>query len=563
MTSVSSKVLEAKPHTAVYKMHKYFARRPWNVFADFVSRFTTEGEIVLDPFCGGGVTVVEALKLRRKVVGVDVNPIATYVTSMECTPANLDELRSGFDELSERVGNELSSLYLASCGKCHSQAVADWLEWDEKTKRIKRLKSDCPKCGPVERPATLRDQRNVKAIEQNFEKQVRERKLWFPTTQIPKGDKTSSLLAQGFTSFQDLYTRRNLLAISILRKEIANERSSSTRDLLYFTLSSSLKWASRLSHLRGKIIEGWAMHAYWVYPRSLELNVWNVFKRRYAAVYNGKKYVNEHIGTYCRPARQFNELVDRDGTCFILTQDASHLPIPNDSIDAIITDPPYGGNVNYSELSDFWYVWMNNGRLIDKKAEAVINRTQGKALEDYEALLEVIFRECFRVLKPGKSFVSTFNSNDFRVVASFIVAAIRSGFSLLPEDVQYQTPIRPYMTTFHAMQIGAFVGDFVFEFKKDVLQSKATPKELEFQSLKSDLSQLVSATASRSRPEPKLREQAYGLLIPFLAKYAVTHETTCREAADFFESEFREYESYFRSTRKRLTLMRRRAYLHQ
>ena len=44
---------------------------------------------MLDPFCGGGVTVVEALKLRRKAVGVDVNPIAAYVTSMECTPADL------------------------------------------------------------------------------------------------------------------------------------------------------------------------------------------------------------------------------------------------------------------------------------------------------------------------------------------------------------------------------------------------------------------------------------------------------------------------------------------
>ena len=554
--------MDAKPHTAVYRMHKYFARRPWNVFAELVSIYTSEGEIVLDPFCGGGVTVVEALKLRRRAIGVDVNPLATYVTSMECRPVNLSKFVTAFKELSERAGDEISSYYIAQCSKCGSEAIADWFEWDEKANQIIRLKYNCSRCGSLERAAKESDQRLVRKTERSFADTVRRRGLWFPTTPILPGDKTNSLLAQGFGTFRELFTKRNLLALSILRKEIENTTDEADRKLLSFLLSSSLKWASRQSHLRGKIVEGWAIHAYWVYARSLEMNVWNVYKRRYRAVLNGKMYSEEHIGDYCKFGQHFSDLVDGPATCLLLNQDAAGLPIPDNSVDAVITDPPYGANVNYAELTDFWYIWMSHGQPINKKDEIVINKTQGKTIDDYETRLGSVFKECNRVLKPSKYFVSTFNSKDFRIVASFIMAASRAGLRLLPEGVVYQKPIRPYMTTFHAMQIGAFVGDFIFTFKKEPIQSGNRPVSGELQRLRDKLSQLIEKTAKSGRPEPALREQAYKELIPFLAKYASTDEQRCKDAVDFFESEIREYEKYFKMTRKRLTERRKRVFLN-
>jgi DNA modification methylase len=50
----------AEAHTPVYNMHRYFARRPSNVFEAIVKRYTNPGDIILDPFMGGGVTVVES-----------------------------------------------------------------------------------------------------------------------------------------------------------------------------------------------------------------------------------------------------------------------------------------------------------------------------------------------------------------------------------------------------------------------------------------------------------------------------------------------------------------------
>ena len=93
--------------------------------------------------------------------------------------------------------------------------------------------------------------------------------------------------------------------------------------------------------------------------------------------------------------------------------------IEDDSIKAVVIDPPYGANVMYAELSDFFYVWLKRTaghvfpdlfrrRLTDKDNEAVANpaRFQGikgaKALadRDYQRRMASIFAECRRVLKP-------------------------------------------------------------------------------------------------------------------------------------------------------------------
>jgi SAM-dependent methyltransferase len=503
---------------------------------------------------------VEALKLHRKVVGIDVNPIALYVTSMECAQANLQQFDSSFHELRVRVEHELESLYRTRCSQCGLDAVADWFEWDEKTRQVLQVKFDCSRCGSIEKQADNMDQRLAEDIARGFERRIKRSKLWFPHTKIPSGDKTDSLLARNLVSFDELFTKRNLLALATLRREILKTYNKAAKELLLFAFSSSLKWASRQSHLRGRIVEGWAMHAYWIYPKSLEMNVWNVFKRRYRAVSHGKRYSNEHIGSFCRFADDFTQLARGNATCLLLNRDAVELPIPNEKIDVIITDPPYGGNVNYAELSDFWYVWLSNGRTIDKRGEAVINRTQEKSLEEYQAHLEQVFKECFRVLKQDGHFISTFNSKDFRIVASFILAASRAGFTLAPGGVKYQAPIRPYATTFHAMQIGAFVGDFIFTFKKNIARPEPRFDEAEWHRIQTEISRLVDETVASGRPEPNLREQAYALLIPFLAKYAVTSASQCRSASDFFEQKIRENDDYLKRTRTELIEKRKRTF---
>jgi hypothetical protein len=108
------------------------------------------------------------------------------------------------------------------------------------------------------------------------------------------------------------------------------------------------------------------------------------------------------------------------------------------------------------------------------------------------------------------------------------------------------------------MQIGAFVGDFIFTFVKDPLAE--SPQTESGSSLNKLKESLVSVTALEKRTESGLREEAYNLLIPFLADHARGDAEACEEAAEFFEFRMRELEPHFRKQRAALTARRKREF---
>jgi hypothetical protein len=194
MITPLQKSIKALPHSPPYMMHKFWARRPHNVFQELIRYYTDRGSIILDPFCGGGVTVVEGLQLRRKVVGIDLNPLATYVTEMEVTPVNLDKLYLDYDVLCQHVKAEILKLYKTKCRNCGEEAICEWVEWTntEPTK----LAYICPSCGTkAETPASEEDKDIALSIERDFHQRIKANNLWFPDGRIPLGDKTKGCCA--------------------------------------------------------------------------------------------------------------------------------------------------------------------------------------------------------------------------------------------------------------------------------------------------------------------------------------------------------------------------------
>lgn len=95
--------------------------------------------------------------------------------------------------------------------------------------------------------------------------------------------------------------------------------------------------------------------------------------------------------------------------------------IPDKSVDAVITDPPYFDNVQYSELADFFYVWLRLGlkddypwfepQLSSRRDEIVKNVALGKTTEFFQEALQRVLVECHRVLKDDALLVFTFHHN--------------------------------------------------------------------------------------------------------------------------------------------------------
>jgi putative DNA methylase len=132
--------------------------------------------------------------------------------------------------------------------------------------------------------------------------------------------------------------------------------------------------------------------------------------------------------------------------CEVRRTSATQLPHPDASYDAVITDPPYYDNISYSDLSDFFYVWLKRsvgflfpehlaGELTPKRREMIVApyRHQGgrdAAREFYEQEMEAAFREAHRVLEPNAPLVCVYAHKTTLGWASLVEALRRAGFTV-------------------------------------------------------------------------------------------------------------------------------------
>ena len=146
--------------------------------------------------------------------------------------------------------------------------------------------------------------------------------------------------------------------------------------------------------------------------------------------------------------------------------------VPPNSVDYIFTDPPYGGAVQYFELSTLWAAWL--GMDLNYADEITINSQQEKDFDYYHKMLKSAFREMYQVLKPGRYLTVTFHSTEIAVWNSIIKAVILSGFDL--EKIVYQPPARPSAKGL-LQPYGSAVGDYYIRFRKP--ETEKTPSERE------------------------------------------------------------------------------------
>jgi DNA modification methylase len=113
--------------------------------------------------------------------------------------------------------------------------------------------------------------------------------------------------------------------------------------------------------------------------------------------------------------------------CLIGSVSASELfGLPSNSIDYIFTDPPFGANLMYSELNFLWEAWLKV--FTNNKQEAIENKVQGKGLLEYQRIMEACFREYLRVLKPGHWMTVEFSNTKASVWNAIQTALEQAGF---------------------------------------------------------------------------------------------------------------------------------------
>jgi len=122
----------------------------------------------------------------------------------------------------------------------------------------------------------------------------------------------------------------------------------------------------------------------------------------------------------------------------ITAASSTHVDFEPESLDAVFTDPPYLGNVQYAELMDFCYVWLR--RLIGSKMEGFArettrsadeltgNNTEARGLVHFTEGLSAVYRSMARALKPGAPLAFTFHHNRIDAYYAVGIALLDAGF---------------------------------------------------------------------------------------------------------------------------------------
>jgi DNA modification methylase len=235
-------------------------------------------------------------------------------------------------------------------------------------------------------------------------------KDWFPTVQIPKGDKTGEPLRIGITHTHQFYSHRNLAVLASFWSKICRAKASIPHLGLWFT--STHAWTTRMNRLLTS----------------------NYFKKRGGVIgqtLQGTLYLSS-IGIETSAIERFRLRLKSvpftawGGVSYVTTGSATALTIPSSSVDYLFIDPPFGSNIMYSELNILWESWIKIRT--STATEAIENRTQGKTLDDYRVLMVKAFSEAYRVLKPGRWITVEFSNTQASVWNAIQTALSEAGF---------------------------------------------------------------------------------------------------------------------------------------
>lgn len=135
------------------------------------------------------------------------------------------------------------------------------------------------------------------------------------------------------------------------------------------------------------------------------------------------------------------DLFNSDGNIQLSCGDSSYLQIPDGAINAVITDPPYYGNVMYSELSEFYYAWLRlalknkyeyfQSEHIPNSTEVIVNNVQGKEEKDFIEGLTAVFKEAGRKLKKDEIMVFTFHHQEEKAWGAILQSVLNAGFYIV------------------------------------------------------------------------------------------------------------------------------------
>jgi DNA modification methylase len=448
---------------SIYMSHTYHAKVPPAAVEQFIRHYCNPGELVLDVFCGTGMTGVAAQRSKCKAILIDLSPIATSISSNHngryMTLHNIDQAI----DVVRKTASDLKWLYETKDSHTKEISSINYILWSDVfvcpycnreepyTRFSYHLPSleiirpwQCPNCraevnkvdllpvhdadGKVlQIPFWINYQVHNKTyfktpdeFDVNLLKKINSFSIpaWYPTTKMmfrepPWGDMWRSGYHAGFRTVSDFYTKRSLFVLAVLWEQLTKLPIEVASVLRYAITSVMTKTGSRMHNVG---IENGSINLAGQIPNTLQ-----------PTSIHAERNLPELIEKKLNSFRAWAQKYPRNEEVIISTQSATELVnLPDESIDYIFIDPPFGGNIMYSEMNFIWEAWIKV--YTNSNPEAICSKAQNKDLDSYRDLMFVSFKELNRKLKPGRWITIEFHNSSAGVWNAIQSSLAKAGF---------------------------------------------------------------------------------------------------------------------------------------
>jgi hypothetical protein len=479
----------------IYTAHPYHTKVPPRAIARYILHFTQPNDVVLDAFSGSGMTGVACALCgdptvvseyggtsgARHAILCDLSPAATLISSVYLNAPDATRFSDDSESLLAQVDAELGELW--RIGNGGTRAMIDFQSWGEEftcphcqkpivservidpTKDIGTAKEfPCPHCHGIVSKApskgtnasklerrlrtkydaslrcsvsflqrkpilsqvragkTRKTIQTTDAIRLELESLSDESKYWHPTDELIKGERFALkdyCPAYGITHIQHFYLPRQLRTYAYMW-QLANEwPDTRLRNAMRFFVQSNCLGMTIMNRYTPTHFS----HVSQNFSGTLYIPS-AVAETCHRYTYNGKR---------TRLTKAFGQLQQLTTEHCVTTQSSTDLhQLPDECVDYVFVDPPFGRNLQYSELNQIWESWLRVKT--NRKPEAVMDVTRERELHEYTVLMSSAFSEMFRVLKPNRWVTVVFHNSSNAVWFALQESLMHAGFVVA--DVQ-------------------------------------------------------------------------------------------------------------------------------
>ena len=307
-----------------------------------------------------------------------------------------------------------------------------------------------------------KDLARVADAEQRWRKS---RARFVPDQEILSGDETDRLHRWGYSHYWQMFNDRQLLGLELSCRLIAKVKDERVRHALATNLSDLLRYQNMLCRYDTwalKSLDIFSVHGFPVGLVQCESNLLGITNGHGTNVGSGgwtniidkyakaKRYCDAPFEVRRQGKRNVRVPIEgewigeklnggRRRKISIHCGDATGITLEPGSLDAVFTDPPYFGNVQYGELMDFCYVWLR--RLVGDEAEGFDrvstraveeltgNVTQARGIEHFTEGLAGVYSQMAKALKPGAPLAFTYHHNKLKAYFAVGVGILDAGLT--------------------------------------------------------------------------------------------------------------------------------------